>query len=200
MLKYIFAIFLSLFAVSALANIDTRGLPEQQIAELKSIAARAAADNAAEKRSGVTLAQVSEFTTKWGEQTSVAAEGFARALGVAAKELGVAANEFLSTDAGKLTALVIIWKVAGTSILSLIYAIFVLVVGLSVARVIYRRLFIKEYTTVETVYLFGLIKTTRQRPVVKGFHQLSSEGEWVMVLVMLLTVIATLAVASNVIF
>lgn len=35
---------------------------------------------------------------------------FAKAIGVAAKEFGVAVNEFLGTPAGKLTAAIIVWK------------------------------------------------------------------------------------------
>lgn len=53
---------------------------------------------------------------------------FAEAIGVAAKELGIAANDFLDTPAGKLTAVVILWKVMGTeagAILSYVTSFFV---------------------------------------------------------------------------
>lgn len=36
---------------------------------------------------------------------------FAKAIGVAAREFGVAVNDFLATPAGKLTSAIIIWKV-----------------------------------------------------------------------------------------
>lgn len=52
-----------------------------------------------------------EQVDKWSEISLK----FAKALGVAANELGVAANTFLDTPAGKLTAAFIAWKVMGNT-------------------------------------------------------------------------------------
>lgn len=63
-----------------------------------------------------------ERMTGWAQ----VAEGFANAMGAAAKQLNVSVNEFITTPAGMITIGVILWKVIGTSILKLLamYAVF----------------------------------------------------------------------------
>lgn len=52
-----------------------------------------------------------EATVEKLDQWSEISLKFAKAIGVAAKEVGVATNEFLGTPAGKFTAALILWKV-----------------------------------------------------------------------------------------
>jgi hypothetical protein len=72
--------------------------------------------------------------SEWG----VVAQEWAKALGLAAKELGLAVDGFLDTDAGKLTAVVIIWHVMGEQIVGMAFGIPLLiatiVIGLKLAR------------------------------------------------------------------
>jgi len=65
-----------------------------------------------------------ERVTGWAQ----VAEGFANAVGAAAKQLNVSVNEFITTPAGLITIGVILWKVVGTSLLKLLamYGIFIL--------------------------------------------------------------------------
>jgi hypothetical protein len=51
------------------------------------------------------------------------AKGVAEAMGVAAKEIGIATNEFVKTDAGKITVALIIWQVAGDELKGIIFGI-----------------------------------------------------------------------------
>lgn len=51
------------------------------------------------------------------------ANGVAEAIGTAAREIGVAANEFIKTDAGKLTVALVVWHVAGDDIKGVIFGI-----------------------------------------------------------------------------
>ncbi len=64
-----------------------------------------AVQNAPEK-----VEQVSSETVEQMDKWSEISLKFAKALGVAAQELGVAANQFLSTPAGVFTAVIIAWK------------------------------------------------------------------------------------------
>ncbi len=75
-----------------------------------------------------------EKLSQWG----VVAQEWAKALGVAANELGLAADSFLDTDAGKLTAAIIIWHVLGETLLGFVVGVplllIVLFLGLRTAR------------------------------------------------------------------
>lgn len=63
-----------------------------------------------------TTPEVAGVNTEKLDKWSEISLKFAKAIGVAAKEVGVATNEFLSTPAGKFTAVIIAWKVFdGTS-------------------------------------------------------------------------------------
>lgn len=63
------------------------------------------------------------------EITSYAKEAteFAKALGIAARELGLAVDDFVKTDAGKLTAALIAWKVLGDDIKGIVFGIPILI-------------------------------------------------------------------------
>jgi len=180
--KFIAVMALTLAAATSFAgqtSVDTSGLSEAQVAEIKAIAAQKVAEAAkpasAERiTAGVTLAAT------WGNQAAQAAEGFAKALGIAAKELNISINDFLKSDAGKLTAILIIWKVAGAALIKLLYGMFFVVVGLTVARVIYLRLFTKGYEKVEYSRFGGFFKGTKLIRVPKSVNELEDDGEWLM--------------------
>ncbi|BBL19210.1 hypothetical protein KIT04_041 [Vibrio phage KIT04] len=70
---------------------------------------------------------VSDDTVEKLDQWSEISLKFAKAIGVAAKEVGVATNEFLQTPAGKLTAAAILWKVLSVSQ----WTMFFLITGVS---------------------------------------------------------------------
>lgn len=174
--KILIALALTVCSTSFAAKtvIDVSGLNEAQIAELRSVAAKKVSDASNTEGVGamVTLAAT------WGQQAGAAAEGFAKAMSLAARELGVTVNEFLATDAGKITAALIIWKVAGASIANLLMGLFFIIVGQLAARAIYKRLFTKEFREVPYSYLFGMFKGTRMVRVPQGFRQLVNDGEW----------------------
>lgn len=91
-----------------------------------------------------------EALTEWGQ---VATE-FAKALGLAARELGIATNDFLQTPAGMLTASLIIWHVAGESLLGVFIGVPLLIFWLWTCLRLWRKAMIKEthYTTMKTWY------------------------------------------------
>lgn len=180
------------------ATIDTSGLSDAQVAELKAIAAKKVAEQAAataKPGSDVTPEKVTAgvaLAATWGTQAAAAAEGFAKALGIAAKELNVTINDFLKSDAGKLTALLIIWKVAGAAIIKALYGVLFVTVGLIMVRVLYTRLFTKGYEKVEYSRFGGLFKGTRMIRVPKGFQDLENDGEWLAFWVMIILTVAVM--------
>lgn len=176
----------------AATSIDTTGLSDAQIAELKAQAAKAVADTAKKatepNAANQQVSTVMTMASTWGQQAAVAAEGFAKAMGIAARELNVTVNDFLKSDAGKLTAVVIIWKVAGASIMKAIFGVLLLTVGLTVIRAMWIRLFTAGYKEVPYSRLFGLWTGTKQVRITKSFSDLANDGEW---LVLWIIIIAT---------
>jgi len=202
--KLFVAVALAACAISASASstvVDTQGLSDAQIAEIKAIAAKKVAETAAnagkpdvsnEKiTAGVTLAAT------WGTQAAAAAEGFAKALGIAARELNVTINDFLRSPAGMLTAGLIIWKMAGAALAHMFFGFVILVTGLVVVRTIYKRLFTKGYEAVEYSYFWGMFKGTKQVRIPKSFQDLRNDGEWLAFWVMIVLTVMTLLLAGT---
>lgn len=184
--------------------IDTENLTPAQIAELKAMAATKSAETV--QRSTNVVATVKEdpgaaltLAATWGNQAAAAAEGFAKALGIAARELGVTVNDFLHTDAGKLTAILIIWKVAGATAVKVLYGILFLVAGSVLARVLYIRLFTKGYEKVSYTFLWGVMKGEKQVRVYKSISELNSDGEWLAFLLMVLVCVLTVGIGGLII-
>lgn len=186
--------------------IDTSGLSDAQIAELKAQAAKTVAESAKKSAGGNIVEQAATnpgaavtLAATWGQQAAQAAEGFAKALGIAAKELNVTINDFLKSDAGKLTAALIIWKVAGSAIVGILYGILFVIVGLTFARVIYKRLFTRGYEKVEYSYFGGFFKGTKMMRIPKGIGELKTDGEWMSFWVLIFGVAATMIIGGIII-
>jgi hypothetical protein len=205
--KLFAAAVLALCAVTSFATvIDTSGLSEAQVAELKAHAAKVVADAAKQADPSAAVQQAATnpgaavtLAATWGQQAAAAAEGFAKALGIAAKELGVTVNDFLHTDAGKLTAALIIWKVAGASVAKILYALLFVTVGMFITRMIYLRLFTKGYEKVEYSRLGGFFKGTKLIRIPKGFADLDTDGQWMAFWVMLITCLGSLLIGAMII-
>lgn len=181
-------------AFAASTTIDTTGLSDAQIAELKAHAAQAVAaqakGEAAQTAPTKDVGTAVTLAATWGQQAAAAAEGFAKAMGIAARELNVTINDFLKSDAGKLTALVIIWKVAGAAILKALYGTVFLTFGILLVRTIYLRLFTAGYEKVEYSRFGGFFKGTKLVRIPKTISQLENDGEWLTLWVLLAICIA----------
>ena len=129
----IFALILSVIATPVLAarsetvTVDTSRLTQAQLDSLQRMVESTKSPDAQ------ITENISRLAT-WGTDLAVASEGFAKALGVAARELGIAANDFLATDAGRLTAAIIIWKVLGKSLVALVIGTLLLVISIGFYR------------------------------------------------------------------
>lgn len=71
-------------------------------------------------RDSASAAKISELASpEKASQWAEAAKGFSEAIGIAAKELGIAANDFLDSPAGYLLAIILLFNYAGDTILSI---------------------------------------------------------------------------------
>lgn len=162
----IFALILSVIATPVLAarsetvTVDTSRLTQAQLDSLQRMVESTKSPDAQ------ITENISRLAT-WGTDLAVASEGFAKALGVAARELGIAANDFLATDAGRLTAAIIIWKVLGKSLVALAIGTLLLVISIGFYFKVVQRCIVSEYTYKPRSLLFGLIKYEKAVPVYK---------------------------------
>lgn len=119
-------LIVGLFTVPAFAacdNINVPGLSDAEEAKLKLSCQQAlvAAATAPDIVGGLTDPnKLSAY--------GIVAQEWAKALGLAATELGIAVDTFLDTDAGKLTAFIIIWQVMGETILGFLLGVPLLIV------------------------------------------------------------------------
>lgn len=88
---------------------------------------------------------------------AVIAQEFAKALGIAAREIGVSVNEFLKSPAGVLTAGILIFMTVGKSIMAFF-------VGMLFTYIVFKlnnRVWFDQYETIETTNIFGKTKQKR---------------------------------------
>lgn len=112
-------------AVAGVANaqtIDTRGLNKQQIAELQTQRDKMLSPE------GVS-ASVRNEAKAWADLGA----NIGTAMVSAAKEVGIAANEFGQTQLGKIVTGIVVYKVMGKDILGIVVGSFVMLFCFSIA-------------------------------------------------------------------
>lgn len=98
-----------------------------------------------------------EEVSEWSQ----AAKGIAEAIGVAAKGLGIAVNEFLNSPAGVLVAFVLTVKYAGGVIIGIPFVVFSILVWVYV----YRRASIKTIAYENVPMFWGMLTVRRKTKV-----------------------------------
>lgn len=126
-----------LVAYSALAkDVSVSGLSEEQAAELALQAAKMKNTTPA-----VTPSKVDEWVN------------VGRNIGIAitevAGQLGVAADNFLESTTGKIVLVLVIWKMAGSSIIDLVYGVALFTILFSTWIYFFRRMCLIKKMTVE---------------------------------------------------
>ncbi|AMQ65978.1 hypothetical protein AAY80_134 [Stenotrophomonas phage vB_SmaS-DLP_6] len=128
-----------------------------------------------------------DTANKWSQ----AAKGFAEALGIAAKELGIAANDFLDSPAGYLLAAILLFNYAGGAIVGFPFTIFTLIFWWYVNR----RVLIESVEHERVPVMWGAFSIRRVKNVVYEkseytaiFHLLSALALVVLNLVVWLNV------------
>jgi hypothetical protein len=117
---------LSLFAVPAFAQVDTSGLSEAQKAELQAAAAQLRLEN--EKAQEIP-AVLSDVTLGSVERYADIGAAVATSIGAAARELGMATNDFMGTGAGQLAVFLIVYHVIGADIVGLFVGFLIMCVA-----------------------------------------------------------------------
>jgi len=157
MKKLLVALVFGLFSSLAFASVvQTNGLTDDQIKQIELHIAQLKVEpnstNEVVKASDTAL----DVTKKWAE----AGKGLTIGIVAAAKEAGVAVNDFSVTPVGKLTMGIIIWKMLGKDILAMVISFSMIVFGLPFTYLVYKRVidsyatFI-DYTYEERTGLFG---------------------------------------------
>ena len=142
-------------------NDDKYMLNEEQKVQVLAMIDDLNAKRAAQKGPN-TSAVVREEAAKWGELGA----NMGRAAVGAAKEVGMAANEFVSTPLGKVTMGIVIYKVIGKDIIKFIMGFSILVFFLTTGHNFLR---MKRYSgTVEYATVPTFFKLRTKQVVVKG--------------------------------
>lgn len=132
MKRVIFALMLSLASFGAMASgtcdIIGSGLPDATVQKLKSDCENLRLEQLKKEESAKNnpIPEAPFINPERMTGWAAVAEGFANAMGAAAKQLNISVNDFIKTPAGMITIGVILWKVIGTSILKLLamYGVF----------------------------------------------------------------------------
>lgn len=108
----------SVFAQTTI-NVDTTGLSTEQKATI------AQQIETMKAQSTPSSVQTAEVVDKW----VTTGEHFGKMMGGAAKEVGMAANEFINTPVGKMVAFIIVWNYFGVAAVHFSLALLVLCIG-----------------------------------------------------------------------
>jgi hypothetical protein len=138
----------AVYAGSA-TSVDVSGLSEEQIAELK----KTVIDAKLHKESPVNIsAAVRQEAGAWGDMGA----NMGKAMVGAAKEMGVAANDFSQTSLGKVTVAIVVYKIIGRDILKMISGFLVLLGGSVLTTYLLRTKSFGDATYENKPALFGL--------------------------------------------
>tara|TARA_S200002703_G_scaffold158917_2_gene170616 strand:+ start:794 stop:1366 length:573 start_codon:yes stop_codon:yes gene_type:complete len=148
-MKYVIMVVLMLVSTPLLASVNTHGLSDKQVAELQANVAQMKLENTSNELTMETVTDIAsdpEMMDKWAKM----GEGVAKAIGATAKELGIATNDFLDSDAGKLAAFLVIYHVFGAELLTFLVGMFiVLPISLFVMHRMVRGVYFDGYVTDE---------------------------------------------------
>ena len=133
-MKYIFGILIMVLSFSAVAQINTNGLSEEQKAVL--------ALDAARMKSSAKVESV-EQVSKWVNIGKDLGSG----LNATAKELGITANELAKTPVGLFAIILIGWNYMGNDLIGIIFGFFWFTGAIPIWVWMYRSRFVIESVT-----------------------------------------------------
>lgn len=173
---------------------DVPGLAAEAMATLRVACEQALLD--ATKAPAASLASVAEGFTDPNKLSAygIVAQEWAKALGIAATELGIAVDTFLDTDAGKLTAAIIIWQVMGETLVGFAIGIPLLIVVIWLGIRTARRAKIRSITMSKTE------KNWRGKPLVSEIAYWDEDQTVMYWLAHVVTIVLSIMVISLVIF
>lgn len=165
-MKKFIAIVALMFSFNAVAALTTDSVSNAGFSRLseteKAEIIKQIADKASDKTS--VTAPSEEKVEKWVKIGSQVGQGLAGA----AKELGVAVNDFAKTPVGQLTMMLIVWHMVGGVIVHIFGGILIMVVGLWFIYFMFKRAYPDKVTySKEHKNIFGnfAVENVQRTPV-----------------------------------
>ena len=155
-MKRFFVAILMMVSISAWAGntsdaVNSAGFSKLTEAE-KAEVIKIVADKASSKDSSVPVALAEDRVEKWVKIGSNIGQGLAGA----AKEVGVAVNDFSQTPVGQLTMLLIVWHMIGAQLIHVFGGIMIWIVGIAIIRHMVARAYPSKITySKEVKNIFG---------------------------------------------
>ena len=155
-MKKFFVAILMMVSISAWAGntsdaVNSAGFSKLTEAE-KAEVIKIVADKASSKDSSVPVALAEDRVEKWVKIGSNIGQGLAGA----AKEVGVAVNDFSQTPVGQLTMLLIVWHMIGAQLIHVFGGIMIWIVGIAIIRHMVARAYPSKITySKEVKNIFG---------------------------------------------
>jgi len=187
-----FTLAMSLVLSSAICygaiDIDTRGLTEAQKATLVQQAEQM-------KEQAGKAAQTSQLSAEKVNEWAELGKNIAITFTTVAKELGVAADQFLNSTTGKITLFLIVWKMAGRDILGLMIGTSFLLAFVPLWIYFFRRLCLMKSVITEPVEGHRRLKRTVEYLTEDHISNKIIATRWVMLVVLILIVFCGLTIA-----
>ena len=165
-MKKFFAAILMMVSISAWAGntsdaVNSAGFSKLTEAE-KAEVIKIVADKASSKDSSVPVALTEDRVEKWVKIGSNIGQGLAGA----AKEVGVAVNDFSQTPVGQLTMLLIVWHMIGAQLIHVFGGIMIRIVGIAIIRHMVARAYPSKITySKEVKNVFGNYAVEKVEPM-----------------------------------
>ena len=165
-MKKFFVAILMMVSISAWAGntsdaVNSAGFSKLTEAE-KAEVIKIVADKASSKDSSVPVALTEDRVEKWVKIGSNIGQGLAGA----AKEVGVAVNDFSQTPVGQLTMLLIVWHMIGAQLIHVFGGIMIWIVGIAIIRHMVARAYPSKITySKEVKNVFGNYAVEKVEPM-----------------------------------
>ena len=165
-MKKFFAVILMMVSISAFAGNDSETVRAAGFAKLseaeKAEVIKMVADKAASKDVSVPAALTEDKVEKWVKIGSNIGQGLAGA----AKEVGVAVNDFAKTPVGQLTMMLIVWHMIGAQLIHVFGGIMIWIVGIAIIRHMVARAYPSKITySKEVKNIFGNYVIEKSEPI-----------------------------------
>lgn len=137
----ILLLFLSMPFMVMGQSVRVNGLTDEQQAQMQLMIEQIKNEN---KKSGILGKDITNEEIK---EYADMGESIAKALGSCAKELNIAVNDFANSRVGMIATVLIVWKIAGESMMGFIVGISLFIIGLIVWFYLFRKMCIVKSIT-----------------------------------------------------
>lgn len=117
-------------------------------------------------------------TLQHPDKVAQVAKKYATAAGIMAKEVGMATNEFIKTDAGKIATAAIVWTIFGEDLRGLIFSPIIALCIFLLWRAITRKIVSGEYVEIPSNSWFSKAETKTVWKTTSWYHMREMEAVW----------------------